>query len=101
MKMSANALLLMAGLAMLPAPSAFAAGVLNFVPKAGTTMREALVELTKQRVTISLESGEQIEGSVTMVGNHIVYISQLAGKVYYDAVVSIDKISAITIRKQF
>jgi len=91
----------MAGLVVLPAPAAFAAGVLKFEPKASTTMREALVDLKKERVVLTLESGERIEGIVTMVGDSIVYITQLTGKVYYDAVVSIDKINAITLRKQF
>ena len=101
MKTLVNALLLMAGLVVLPAPAAFAAGVLKFEPKASTTMREALVDLKKERVVLTLESGERIEGIVTMVGDSIVYITQLTGKVYYDAVVSIDKINAITLRKQF
>ena len=101
MKISVNALLLVAGLAVLPAQAAFAAAVLKFEPKASTTMREALVDLTKERVALTLVSGEQIEGIVTMVGDSIVYITKLSGKVYYDAVVSIDKISAITLRKQF
>jgi len=100
MKTLVNALLLIAGLTVLSAPSAFAVE-LKFEPKATTTMREALVELTKERVTLSLESGEQIEGIVTMVGNSVVYITKLSGKVYYDAVVSIDKINAIILRKQF
>lgn len=101
MKTSVNALLLMAGLAVLPAPAAFATGVLKFEPKTSTSMREALFELKKERVSLSLESGERIEGIITMVGDSIVYISQLNGKVYFDAVVSIDKISAVTFQKQF
>ena len=100
MKTLVNALLLIAGLAVLSAPAAFAVE-LKFEPKTSTTMREALVELTKERVTLSLDSGEQIEGIVTMVGNSVVYITKLSGKVYYDAVVSIDKINAIILRKQF
>lgn len=101
MKTLVNALLLVAGLAVLPAPAAFAAGILKFEPKTSTTLREALIDLKKERVSLTLESGEQIEGIVTMVGDSIVYVTQLTGKVYYDAVVSIDKISAITLRKQF
>ena len=100
MKTLRNALLLMAALAVLPAP-ADSAATLKFEPKASTTMRDTLVELTRERVTLSLESGEQIEGIITMVGNSVVYITKLSEKVYYDAVVSIDKINAITFRKQF
>lgn len=96
-----SALLLIAGLAALPAPTAYAAAILKFEPKAGTTMREALANLKNERVTLVLESGEKIEGKVTMVGDHIAYITQLTGKVYYDAVVSMDKINAIILRKEF
>lgn len=101
MKTLVNALLLVVGLAVLPAPVAFAAGVLKFEPKANTTMREALVDLKNERVTLTFGSGEQIEGKITMVGESIVYITQLAGKVIYDAVVSIDKINSIIIRKEY
>ena len=100
MKTLVNALLLTVWLAVLTSPAAFA-GELKFEPKTSTTMREALIDLTKERVSLTLESGEQIEGIVTMVGNSVVYITKLTGKVYYDAVVSIDKINAIILRKQF
>lgn len=101
MKTLVNTLLLMAGLTVLPAQSAFAAAVVKFEPKASTTMREALVELTKERVVLSLVSGEKIEGKVTLVGDSVVYITQLAGMINFNAVVSIDKIIAITLRKEF
>lgn len=91
----------MAGLAVPLAPAAFAAGVLKFEPKTSTTMRETLIELTKERVVLSLESGEQIEGKITMVGDSIVYVTQLSGKVFHNAVVSIDKVNAVTYRKEF
>lgn len=101
MKILVNALLLVAGFAVLPAPAAFAAGVLKFEPKASTTMREVLVDLKNERVTLTLTSGEQVEGKVTMVGDTVAYITQLTGKVFYDAVVSIDKINAIVFRKEY
>lgn len=66
--------------------------------KASTTMREVLWENTGKRVALRLASGEEIEGTVTMVGNSLAHISKLAGKEFYDAVVSLDKISAVRIR---
>ena len=101
MKTLANTLLLIVGLTVLPAPAAFAAAVVKFDPKVSTTMREALVELTKERVVLSLVSGEKIEGKVTMVGDSVVYITQLAGMINYNAVISIDKIIAVALRKEF
>ena len=101
MKTLVNTLLFIIGLTVLSAPAAFAAGTLKFEPKVNTTMREALIELTKERVVLSLGSGEKIEGKVAMVGNSVVYITQLSGKIEYNAVVSIEKIVAVIFRKEF
>jgi hypothetical protein len=70
----------------------------KFELKAGTTMKEVLTENTGKRVAIRLGSGEEIEGTVTMVGTTLVHISRLAGKDFYDAVVGIDKISAVRVK---
>lgn len=70
----------------------------KFELKPSETMREVLAENTGKRVSLRLESGEEIEGTVTMVGNSLAHISRLAGKEFYDAVVSIDKISAVRMK---
>ncbi len=69
-----------------------------FKLKPGETMREVLSEHSGKVLALRLESGEEIEGTVTMVGNSLVQISKLTGKEFYDAVVSIDKISAVRMR---
>jgi len=61
-------------------------------------MREVLAEYSGKLVALRLESGEEIEGTVTLVGNSLVHISKLTGKEFYDAIVSIDKISAVRMR---
>ncbi|MBZ0169918.1 hypothetical protein MELA_01040 [Candidatus Methylomirabilis lanthanidiphila] len=66
--------------------------------KAGATMREVLSEYTGKRVALRLQSGDEIEGTVTMVGNSLLHLTKLSGKEFYDAVVSIDKISAVRMR---
>lgn len=101
MKILMNVLVLVAGVAVLPAPAAYAAAVVKYEPKTNTTMKEALLNLKNERVTLTLESGQEIEGKVAMVGDSVVYITQLAGKVSFDAVVSIDKINAIVFRKEY
>jgi len=70
----------------------------KFELKASATMREVLAENTGKRITLRLTSGEEIEGTVTMVGNSLAHISKLSGKEFYDAVVSIDKISAVRMK---
>ena len=51
-----------------------------------------------QRVTVILSSGTEITGIVRSVGEEVVHLSELSGKEFYDAVVSLDEIAAVTIR---
>ena len=51
-----------------------------------------------QRLALRLGSGDEIEGTVTQVGKSLVHVSRLSGKEFYDAVISIDKVSAVRIR---
>jgi hypothetical protein len=66
--------------------------------KPGTTMKDVLTDNTGKRVALRLASGEEIEGTVTTVGSSLVHISRLAGKDFYDAIVGIDKISAVRMK---
>ena len=66
--------------------------------KTSATMKDVLVENSGKRLALRLASGEEIEGTVTTVGTSLVHISRLAGKEFFDAVVSIDKISAVRIK---
>ena len=87
----------MAGLVVLSAPAALA-DELKFELKANASMKEVLTELMGKRVAIRLQYGEQIEGTVTMVGNSLAHISRLSGKDFYDAVISIDRVSAVIVK---
>lgn len=98
MKMFMSVLLVLAGLVAVSVPGASAEDV-KFELKASAGMMDILVENTGKRVMLRLASGEEIEGTVTMVGNSLVHISKLGGgKDFYDAVVSIDKITAIRMK---
>lgn len=66
--------------------------------KAGATIGEVLSEYTGKRVVLRLASGDEIEGTVTIVGNSLLHLAKLSGKELYDAVVSIGKISAVRMR---
>jgi hypothetical protein len=67
----------------------------KFEMKASTTMQEVLSERVGKRTILRLRSGEDIDGTVVMVGNSLVHISKLAGKDFYDAVVDISAIGAV------
>lgn len=65
---------------------------------AGAGIKEILKDQTGKRVSIRLEAGEEMEGMVTKVGDQVVHISKLSRRDFYDAVVRIDKISAIIVK---
>jgi hypothetical protein len=62
---------------------------------AATTIKDVLLENTGKRVIVRMENGENLEGTVTKVGELVVHIAKLTGKDFYDAVVRIDMISAV------
>jgi ABC-type phosphate/phosphonate transport system substrate-binding protein len=63
--------------------------------KAPVTIREALQANVGKRVLLRLQAGEDIDGTVVAVTAGTVHIARLTGKDFYDAVVSLDKISAV------
>ena len=62
------------------------------------TMREILAERVGKRATLRLQSGEDLNGTVVAVGDSLVHLTRLAGKDYFDAVVSIDRVSAVVMQ---
>ena len=59
--------------------------------------KQILTSFTGQRVVLKTDAGD-VEGTVTSVGDHVVHISKLTGKDFYDAVVVIEKISSVVFR---
>lgn len=62
-----------------------------------TDMKEILLGNIGKTVLLKTVNGD-IEGRVTKVGNSLVHISRVSRLEYYDAVISIDKISAVLVR---
>ena len=62
------------------------------------SIKQILDSAKGQRVSLKTDAGEALEGTVTSVGDHLVHISKLSGRDFYDAVVVIDKISAVVFR---
>ena len=44
---------------------------------------------------LHLASGQEIAGTVTKVGDHVVHLSRIAGRDFYDAVVVMDRVDAV------
>lgn len=51
-----------------------------------------------KRVTVKLNSGEELTGTVGALGDDLVHLRELSGKEFFDAVVNTDEISALIIR---
>jgi len=90
----ATVAMLVTGLIAIAVPAAMADD--SF--KSGTTIRSLLTDSVGKRVGVRLDSREELEGTVTAVGDQLVQISKLAGRDYYDAYVSIDRISAVILK---
>jgi len=78
--------------------STASAGEAKFELKSSAAIRDILTEYAGKRVAIRLDSNEELEGTVTKVGDSLVHLSKLSGKDFYDAVVLIDRISAVSMR---
>src|SRR3990172_10053297 len=91
------AVMLMVGLMAMSAPIASAEEV-KYELKPAATMKALLMDALGKRVVLRLESSEEMEGTVTMVGEHLVHLSKLSKRDFFDAFVSIDRISAVIIR---
>lgn len=62
------------------------------------SIKDNLTANLGKRVSVRLSSGDPIEGTIEKVGEHVVHISKLSGKEYYDAIVRLDAIEALILR---
>ena len=62
---------------------------------APASVREALTSQIGKRVTVRVES-QDIEGTVAAVSAETVLLTKISGKDFYDSVVAIGKIGAVT-----
>lgn len=69
-----------------------------FELNSGYGVKDFLSAQVGKRVSVRTDAGETLEGTVTKVGDHLLHLSKLTGKDFYDAIVRIDKISSMTIR---
>lgn len=63
-----------------------------------TSLADNLKGLTGKRVELSLASGSSIAGTVESVGAASVHLSKVSGKEAYDALVPLDKVTAVQVR---
>lgn len=78
-------------------PSAYAQDTKLEVRSADTvkSMRERQVG---KRVGVVLTTGQELSGVVSSVGDRVVHLSELSGREFFDAVVSLEHIRAVVVR---
>lgn len=64
----------------------------------GDTVAGILSAQKGNRVTVKLQSGEELSGKVMVVGDGVLQLGELAGKEFYDAVVPLGSVEAVIIR---
>jgi hypothetical protein len=62
------------------------------------SLKDVLKGLMGNRVELAVKGGQSYNGKLTIVGDNVVIISELSGKEFYDAVISIDDIAAVEVR---
>lgn len=64
----------------------------------GDTTATVLAAQKGNRVTVRLQSGEELSGKVITVGDHVLQLGELSGKEFFDAAIPLDGIAAVIIR---
>ncbi len=62
------------------------------------SIRINLEKFPGERVTLSLIGGGELQGIVSKVGTTMLYITELTGREFFDAIVRLDHISAVTVK---
>lgn len=64
----------------------------------GDSIKSILVRHTGKPVKLRLKGGEELGGVVAKVGDSVVHLSELSGREFFDAAVSLDAIGAVIVR---
>ena len=62
------------------------------------SLADNLKSLIGKKVSVTLDSGKTFIGLVKEVGNHLIHLEKLAAKEHFDALLRIEKISAVDTR---
>jgi hypothetical protein len=65
---------------------------------ANASLADNLKSLTGKNVTVTLDSGKTLGGILKKVGNQLIHIEKINGKEFFDALIRIDKITAVEAR---
>ncbi len=66
--------------------------------KPGDTLQKQISAFKGKKITIRLVSGEELTGTVKESTNELVQLSDLSGKEFFDAIIDVNKVSAILVK---
>lgn len=61
-------------------------------------IQSTLEQQVGKRVKVKLESGQDLEGKVAKIGSQAVQLAELTGMEFFDAMVKLDKITAVIVK---
>ena len=84
--------------ACVAAPSIAVAQDARLEVKDGDSLKSVLERQVGKRVSLVMASGPELTGVVVKVGANVVHLGELGGREFFDAAVSLDRISAVVVR---
>jgi small nuclear ribonucleoprotein (snRNP)-like protein len=84
-------------LSILTIPTLYA-GEKEFMVHTSADIKTLLEQQVGKRVIVSLNSGVEITGTVTKVGDNVVQLSKPPRKEFYDVIIRLDKINSLMIK---
>ena len=85
-------------LAVLAAPAIAPAQDAKLELKDGDSVKSVLERYVGKRVALVMVSGPDLTGTVVKVGERVVHLGELQGREFFDAAVSLDRITAVVVR---
>jgi len=78
-------------------PSAYAQDT-KLEVRSADTVKNVLERQVGKRVSVVLTTGQELSGVVSSVGDKVVHLSELSGREFFDAVVSLEHVRAVVVR---
>ena len=74
------------------------AGAAELKVQPADTVESVLAAQKGKRASLRLRSGQEITGTIAQVTGKLVQVSAVAGREFFDAVVRVDQVSAVSVQ---
>jgi len=89
-------LVLVAVVALVPVTAALAQDKVEV--RDADTVKTVLERQMGKRVALLMRSGTEMTGTVAKVSGHVAHLTELGGREFFDAIVSLDQVQAVIVR---